>query len=50
MSNNKGKLVIAYSGGSGTPIKLVIPNDFVGEVEIRFDEASGTPPTKEEGF
>ena len=41
--------LIAYSNKSGASIRLVIPNDFVGKVEIRVDEASGTPPTKEEG-
>ena len=42
--------LIMYSNRSGTPIKLVVPDGFVGELTIRFDEVNGTPPIKDDGF
>jgi len=42
--------LLTYASSSGSPVKLIVPNDFVGEIKILEDEKLGRPPLKEDGY
>ena len=42
--------LLAYASSSGSPVKLIVPNDFVGEIKILEDVKLGKPPLKEDGY
>jgi hypothetical protein len=42
--------LVVFGNRPGRPIKLVIPNDFVGEIRIYRDVVNGIPPEQDETY
>ena len=42
--------LIIDAGRSGAPIKLIVPNDYVGEINIYYDKRTGLSPEEADGF
>ncbi len=42
--------LMAWAGRSGHPIKLVIPNDYTGTINIHLDEENGVAPIKTDDY